>query len=296
MSAKAMLAMAAGTGLFIYFAARRDEPREPPAPERPYEVPWLTRDAAAQIIARGGGLGPLFDGLTLGGSAPSPEVRARIAAFARAHHVAIDLDVVDDELAAVRFEVTFAGGYGYEGADVLALRLGRPSTGKCCVCGPDTWIDDWAIARDDGVYMRGRVRVNRVAVRWERVLTLDELLERADGLLGMTASAARERAGDRWIDREDGTRRLEVPYPFADGELRGSLRDTGLHVTTERARIVEVSFALRDLDAETVVARTRARWGQPRVTGDGGRTWRKRDRTIHMEPFGYETRIAIRRP
>jgi hypothetical protein len=74
----------------------------------------------------------------------------------------------------VRFAVTFGGCCGYEGADVLALRLSRPQTETCCGCGRGTWIDDWAITSDAGVYMRASVRVNHVAVRWQRALALPE--------------------------------------------------------------------------------------------------------------------------
>ena len=64
--------------------------------------------------------------------------------------------------------MTYSGGAGYEGADVLALRVGRPSTGGCCVCiGPDRWINDWVFATEDGEYVRARVNVNRLVVRWD---------------------------------------------------------------------------------------------------------------------------------
>lgn len=194
-------AMVASTVAVVLVGARRsDPPRPAPAPARPHETPWLTPDAAAQVIGPGGRLGPLFDGTSFGEPVPA-DVRARIATFARANRVAIDLEVSDGELAAIRFEVSYGGCCGYEGADVLALRLERPHTGGCCVCGPDTWIDDWALVTDDGVYVRARVRVNRVVVRWERAWSAPEIVEHADQLLGQSAAVVRARSGDRWFDQ-----------------------------------------------------------------------------------------------
>lgn len=165
MSARGIVAtLIVGSTFVLLIGARRDPPR-PPARvvERTYERPWLTREAAAQVIGAGGRLGPLFAGIEVGGPPPSPEVRARIAEFARANHVAIGLDVVDDELAAVRFSVVFGGCCGYEGADALALRLGRPRTQGCCGCEQD-WVGDWSTVSEDGsMYIRARVRGHRRA-------------------------------------------------------------------------------------------------------------------------------------
>lgn len=178
MSARVWLGvMVAGTTLVVLAGSRpASEPRAP-VTRRPSEAPWLSREAASQIIGSRGGLGPLFEGIELGGPAPSAGVRARIAQFARANNVKIELEIAEDEVAAVRFEVMFGGCCGYEGADVLALRLDRPTAQDCCGC-EKSWLDDWAITTDDGAVLRARVRVNRVSVRWERPLTVDDLVER----------------------------------------------------------------------------------------------------------------------
>ena len=135
-----LAAMVAGTVAVIAGVPRR----EPAPPGRAHpsvgarERPWLTREATAQIVTVDGSLGPLFAGVELGGPPPTPDVRARINAFARANQVEIELDVADDTLVAVRFAVSFGGCCGYEAADVLALRLGRPDTGgaACTQAGP----------------------------------------------------------------------------------------------------------------------------------------------------------------
>jgi hypothetical protein len=294
-------AMIAGTVLVVVAGARSPTTQRAPPQPPPPEVPWLTPEAAAQVVAPGGGLGPLFEGVELGGPAPSPAQRARIAAFARDHRVAIELEVDDGELAAVRFAVTFGGCCGYEGADVLALRLGRPDTERCCGC-ESTWIDDWALTLDGGVRMRGRVRVNRVDVRWEPALELPELLDRADRLLGMHVASVRDAAGDRWSELEPGRRyQLEVAYPFVDAtwfvnpgmEHRA---DLGLHLTAERGRIVEVTLSLRDRDddrARVLVATMRSRWGRSRVAS-GAWTWLLSDRVVTAALHAPITRIAIR--
>jgi hypothetical protein len=289
-------AMVAGTALVIVVAPRasHQQTREPPV--RQHEAPWLTPEAAAQIVGHEGSLGPLFEGAVLGGPAPSQELRARIAEFARRNHVEIDLEVIDDELAAVRFDVSFAGCCGYEGADVLALRFARPQTETCCMCGESKWLDDWATTTADGVYMRARIRVNRLVARWERTITLPELIERADGLLGMNATKFRHAAGDRWTELElDHRALIEMPYPFIKYAQLQSRYNLGVEVRVERDRIVEVSLQLRDLDDEStseLAPTVRARWGRPRVVGDDW-IWRTRDRIITAQLDPGPTRITI---
>lgn len=296
MSAKAWLgAMVAGSVLVLVMGARRDPAPPSPAPRLPLETPWLTPEAAAEIVAPGGGLGPLFAGVTLGGLAPSPAVSARIAEFARAHDVDIDLEIVDDEVAAVRFEVMYGGCCGYEGADALGRRLGRPKTDTCCGCD-ESWIDDWAMSAEDGVHVRGRIRVNRVSVRWEPELTLGGLVERADALLGADRVAVAKAAGDRWIEIEPNRQyQLDVPYPFdkyrmiRPGEL-------GLQVIAAAGKIVEISFSAR-VDEEDGARRLaklmRSRWGAARVRDDSW-TWRTSDRTVSAE-LGYSmANVTIR--
>jgi len=306
-SAKAILGlMIAGSVAVMLAVPRRPEPPAKPASVmRSLERPWLTREAAAHIVGQTGTLGPLFSGIELGGPEPAPAVRSRIAEFARANGVDIDFEVSDGELVAVRFAVTFGGCCGYEGADGLARRLGRPRTQSCCGCTPD-WVDDWTVALDDGVHVRGRVRVNRVEVRWERTATLAELLDRAESVIGKARTRVRESAGDRWTDLEPGHRALlDVPYPFArtiDFGFPVKLEardDLGLQVVVEHGRIAEVSFVLREVDDDAVrefPTVLRARWGKPRIIGNEPKTfaWRTPARSITAELDGFPTRIAIR--
>jgi hypothetical protein len=300
-SAKGMLgAMVAGSVLVVVAVSRLDSAPPPPTtPQRPYDVPWLTPDAAAQLIGVGGTLGPVFSDLELGGPAPSSIVRTRIAEFARANDVEIDLEVVDRRLAAVRFAVTFRGCCGYEGADVLALRLGRPKTQECCGCETG-WIDDWVTVNEDrSIHMRARVRVNRVVIRWERALTLPELLDRADTLFDANATTVGNAARDRWTELEPGRRYLlEVPYQFARSDFGSAPRlkdrdDLGFQVVVDRGRITELSFSLRDLDP-SFRAVLRSHWGRPRVEPQDVWTWRTPDRIVTADLDDGTATIAMR--
>ena len=294
-----LCAMVAGSALVMLAGSRSEPEPAEPVPPAPREAPWLTREAAAQIIGPGAQLGPLFEGITLGGPAPAPAVRAKIAAFARANDVDLDLEIVDGDVAAVRFSVTYSGCCGYEGAEVLALRLDRPAIGRCCGC-PPTWINDWTVTSEDGrVFMRARVRVNRVDVRWERALTVSELLEQADDLLGMEAHAVATAARDRWVELEGARRyRLEVPYPLArfiagtPGWIMYD-EDWGLHVVVNRGHVVEVSIAPRSAGATDLATALRSRWGRPRVTDEHVWSWQRPDRHITAELEGWP-RITIR--
>ncbi len=302
-SAKAMLcAMIAGTGLCLLVAARQSEPvREPHVQPRPHERPWLTHQADAQIVGPNGTLGPLFDGVVLGGSTPLPEVRARIAAFARAHGVDIELEMHDGEVAAVRFTVSFGGCCGYEGVDTLAARLHRPHTGTCCVCGGDTWIDDWIVVPEEGIQARGRIRVNRLTVRWERAATVPELVERADAMLGQAPSALHEVAGDRWRELEPGHYAVEVAHPslrysewFVTAPMRES-QELGIDLVGEHGRIAQVGFSLRDLDHDALAElrkTLRVRWGRPQTKGQT-LTWRTVDRTITADLDANPAQVTI---
>jgi hypothetical protein len=298
--------MIVGSAAIILVVPRRPEPPARPAPAaRVLERPWLTREAAAQIVGPAGGLGPLFSDVELGGPAPAPGVRARIAAFARANHVDLDFEVVADELVAVRFAVTFGGCCGYEGADGLARRFDRPRTQACCGCTVD-WVDDWTVALEDGVHVRGRVRVNRVEVRWERTITLAELLDRAERVIGEPRARVRATAGDRWTELDPGHRALlELPYPFARTNAFGApvkldaRDDLGLQVVVEHGRIAEVSFALGAIDDEAgreLATVLRARWGRPRSVGHESNTlaWRSPGRSVTAELDGFPSRIVIR--
>ena len=291
--------MIAGSVVLMLVAGRRPEPRPAPVAPRPHERPWLTHEAAAQIVAPGGGLGPMFADLDLGGSAPAPEVRTRIAEFARANGVDITFEVVDGELAAVRLAVTFGGCCGYEGADALGRQLGRPRAESNCECTPD-WVDDWAVTLDGGVQMHARVRVNRVELRWEHAITVAELLDRTETLISMDRPSVARTAGDRWIEIEPKSRYLlEVPYPFARTDygvpaMLAARDDLGLQIVTEHGRIAAASFVLRD-DTETIATMLRARWGQPRVVATEPKTWEwhAHDRTITAELEDHMSKIVI---
>ena len=79
-------AIVATAALAVLLGARQSKPAQaPPAAPAARERPWLTPEAAAQIIGPGGSLGPLFAGVELGGPAPSPAVSSALGAR---HHAA----------------------------------------------------------------------------------------------------------------------------------------------------------------------------------------------------------------
>ncbi len=297
MSARGMLiAMVGGSILVISLGARHDGP-SPQAPRRepPHERAWLSREAAAQIIAPAGGLGPLFAGVVLGGPAPDAAVRERISAFARDNNAIIDFEIEDNQLRAVRLDVTYSGGAGYEGADVLALRVGRPSTGACCVCGPDTWVNDWVLATEDGAYVRARVNVNRVVVRWERAITTGELVDEAMALFGQHEAVLVGHEG--WIQEYSASAELptsswRLEFPYRVDSVGHRPGENALRVEVKHGRIASIELDLYNDPAfytgeqtePTAAPLLRARWGKPRETKDGYGdalwTWRQRDRTI----------------
>ena len=270
-------AMVAGTALVIGAVHRPEAHRAPrPATRKPVETPWLSPAATAQIVGGEGKMGPLFDQLVLGGAAPSADVRKKIADFARANHVDIDLEVSDGDLAAVRFGVTYGGCCGYEGADVLALRLGRPRTGGCGV--PVEWYDDWS-STTDGIHMHARVDINRVEVRWEPALAVDDVLEQADRVFGEEVGKVALAAGDHWVRIDAGHYRLQVPYGH------------GIDIRAEHGRITRVVVALRDADGVELEKALRARWGRPR-SGPEIWTWRAADRLVTAELGNQELTIS----
>lgn len=232
-----LAAMIAGT-VVVLAAGRRPDPAPPP-PARPpaVESPWLTPEASAQVIGSNGAPGPLFTGVLIGGTPPLPEVRARIDAFARANNVDIDLEIVDDEVAAIRFEVTYGGCCGYEGVDRLALRMDRPTSGGGCTSIPVMWVNEWEKTVEDGVQMRARVRINRLRVTWERIATFPELLDRAERLLGSSDAALPGEA----LEVEPGRYRFDVPYPLGDVRAYGEVR---IDVASTGGRITDVSFEI----------------------------------------------------
>jgi hypothetical protein len=266
--------------VLVVAARRHAPPPHAPAVQHAHERPWLSPEAAKQVVGERGELGPLFADVTLGGSAPSRDTRDRIAAFARANNVDIRFEVADDELRAVRFAVTYGGCCGYEGADGLARRLQRPRKYDCCDCpSPPDWYDDWNATIDDGTTARVHVHINRVEVRWEATATLPEVLDRAEQLIGMDKASVRAAAGDRWTELVPGVQyRLELPFKFGGGSERG---DLGLRVTTERGRITEVAFATRDRIEDDVL---HARWGRPHVSAEtDAHTWRTHGRVITVD-------------
>jgi hypothetical protein len=286
------------TGLMYVALAPR--PGEPAAVKpRPHvEERWLSREAAAELFDADGHPGPLFAGVEIGGPAPSQEVEARIAAFARANHIDVDLEIHDAELAAIRIDVTYGGCCGYEGADVLALRLHRPTGGGGCLCGEPWWLDDWSFTTS-GVHARVAVRVARVTVRWEKELSLADLVARADEMIGESKDDVRDAAGDRWIEVAREHYLLEMPHTnrwmYACSPLPLDSRDDlGAYLTTEHGQITEVAFTAGSVDdAEgDPGAVLRARWGRPRVR-DGVWTWNLHDRIVTAER-DYGLRVTIR--
>jgi hypothetical protein len=294
--------MIAGSVAVMLIAARRPDPRPAPTPPRAHERPWLSREAILQIIGPDGP-GPLFAGAELGGSPPTPEVRARIAEFAKANDVEINFEVVGGELVAVRFAVTFGGCCGYEGADTVGRQLGRVRTESCCECSPE-WADDWVKTLEDGVHIRVHVHVNRIEVRWERAVSLAGLLDSTEGVLGKTRASVSASAADRWTEVMEDRYLLEVPYPFdlTESAISASLyarEDLGARVETDHGRVGQVSFVLRYFgDSEQLETQLRARWGRPRVVAKDPETWtwRTRDREITAVIEAYSARIVMRDP
>ena len=283
--------MLAGTALVIALGGRERPEAEaaqvtPPAVTEP---PWLSREAGSQLIGPGARPGPLFDGVHLGGLAPSPEVRARIDAFARAN----DIDVDDEIVTAVRVEVAFRGGYGYEGADVFALRLNRRHTGGCG--SPRVWVDDWVYALEDGIHLRARVVENKVIARWQPLLTSDGMLDEAEALLGRDRAAVARAAGDRWRELEPSKYLLELPYAGDEGYWRPS--HLGVTATTHAGRIHELTVPVRtdygDPAGRTVREILEARWGNPRVRDDVA-TWTRPDRVITAELEAWNPTVTMR--
>jgi hypothetical protein len=290
MGAKILLAaMAAGTALF--FVALPDAPAFQPDPDPAAieEKPWLSREAERQLIS-GTHPGPLFDEIALAGPAPSKEVRAKIAAFAKQHAVDIDLEVENDTLVAIRLAVTYGGCCGYEGADKLGLRLRRPYTSVCCGC-EEQWIDDWALS-DEVVHLRVSIRVSRIELRWQRALSAPEVLAQADALLGMSPAdlkSLREvSANHEYL--------LELPLPETgppDVEPGARLRgrhDLGLVVRLDDGgKIAEVSTMFHELHREQLAAELTRRWG--RSADAQIQTWKRADRIVTLD--SYPTKLTI---
>ena len=296
MSAKTLLAvMIGGTVAVLALGSRSRSAPEPPVVRRKVpEQPWLSAEAAAKVIGDGGALGPLFDGVELGGPAPSPRTRALIAAFARSNNVEIDLQISGGLLTAVRFDVTYGGCCGYEAADLLARRLARPYNGGGCF-GEKIWLNDWATSNEDGTRMRAKVDVNHVSVRWEPELILPEVLARADRLMGGQADAVGKRAHERWISLERGQYLLELPYDFGGyREYAATAPDQlGFRVGVRANRISTIGFSVRDQSDDTkLLKQLKAHWGAPERKGESF-VWSKPDRTITADVAGDTAYVSI---
>jgi len=279
----------------IAFTPRAETPADEVIEAKEPEKAWLSREAAAQLTA-GGMLGDLFVGVTLGGSPPSAEIRERVAAFARANDVTIDFEIVDDELVAIRAEVTFGGCCGYEGVEALGSRLGQPNNGGGCGI-PKFYYDNWTIANEDGTHVRVSAQVNRMKLRWERTVSLGDVVTRADRALGADRGTLAETAGDRWSELESGKRyRLEVPYEFGStsyNPLR-SQPASGLLVTTDRRIVTEVSFMTNE-DREETRAKLKKQWGKPRVAAEEQWIWYRNDRVVVAVFDGMRTTVTLSR-
>jgi len=274
MGAKVMLAaMLLGTPTVMVLGARPES--APPVAEKPRtytEKPWLTREAAAELVAPGGRPGTLFAGVILGGSEPPAPIRERIAAFATQHGIDIELEMNEGNVTAIRATVIYDGGFGYEGADMLGLRFERPAYGGCG--SGHTWINDWSLALGSGVYARVSIRVNRVEIVWGPTLPVDEVLARAESLLGKSASELRRSLGDRFHATDTYSASVEIPldlvsFPDENSErayvLSGHHR-TRIHIVEGRAAMVLLDLDNFTSEAEANTRRALdARWGRPRV-------------------------------
>jgi len=256
------------------------------------EKPWLTQEVAEQIVNSDSLMGTAFAGVTLGGPAPPDDVRARIAELARTNDIKLDLEIVDNKVAAVRFDVSYSGCCGYEPADRLARRLGRPFM-QPQLDGPKEWSNDWAHVFDN-VHLRVRVRVNRVAVRWEPVIpTYAAFVDRADKLIGTEITAMRDALGDRVIEMDAGKKYfVELPYQVS-GYLSDLMKleerkDLGFVVVAASGRIHEVVIPLDTSDEPNrnfMLALTK-RWGTPKekeTDSSHSWTWQSKTRSIVAE-------------
>jgi len=264
--------MIGGIALLAASIPRERAPRAATKHLHATERPWLTRDAQDQLIGPDGSLGPLFDSVTLGGPPPSPEARATIAQFAKANGVAIQLEVTDETLAAIRLTISFGGCCGYEAVDVLAMRLSRARTFPCCDCGGE-WVDNWTFAPEPSVHVRAHVHVNTIELRWEPMLSTGDALGVLDGVVGSRVKRLARSAGDRLVELAPRSYRYEAPYDVTEYEYRP---DWGMHLSTYLGVVAQASLDVTDDD---VPALLRARWGRPRIEGSEW-VWRRPERTV----------------
>lgn len=235
-------------------------------------------------------------------------MRARVAEFAAKNDVELRLEVVGETLEAIRFDVSYGGCCGYEGADAMGRRLRRPKTYDCLDCGFSGWLDDWTRVSEDGhQFLRARIRVNRVQARWERTISEAELVERADALIDQDYEALGKAVGDHLRELEfEHTYLLEVPYVLVptmedgpSGIQLADRRDLGLHLLVERRKVREVSFEIQRRDGGqpgALLAAMKKQWGQPHVDANGESTWHAARRTITACCGKEIDRVAIRSP
>lgn len=286
--------MVTASVLAVAWGARDRSKPQAPARELPPEKPWLSKEAAAEIVGPGGTLGPLFVGLTFG-LPPPVEERARIAAFARANDVAIDLETEGGELVAIRFDVEYGGCCGYEGAEVLALRAHRPLVGGGYMRGPARRRNAWSIAHEDGTFVRARVDINRASFRWEMALATDDVIAAADQLLDADTTALARKARERWSSIERGRFALELPYETDRYESLYADRNTFVITADERGRAAMLVFTVHDDDDQTLREILTKRWGRPSVRGSVWR-WSTADRIVEADSDERGTaRITITR-
>lgn len=265
------------------------------------ERPWLSIEATDQLVNKDGSPGPALADIQLGGPVPTDAVRARVAELAKANGVDIDVETVDNKVVALRLGVSYGGCCGYEGADKLAFRFARPYM-QLMDGEPKIWANDW-VHRHDPLIAHVRVRVNRIDVRWERMLTATELMGRTDGLLGSEVASARDALGDRWREIAAGqTYLVELPFWFRgypDKVKLAERTDLGIIAAVDGGRITELTVAL-DLSDETerdLKAALRARWGVPRVKKEErAETWSWRTATRRITAELGEGKLTIGMP
>ena len=276
----------AGSVLAMVVAVFRGQtqPAAKPVKAHAHERPWLTHEAMQQLVSPGGGPGFVFGALTLGGTPPAAEQRKQIEEFARTNGIEIRFEVAEDELRAIRVGVTFGGCCGYEGADTLGRLLHRSSRYDCCDCA-STPNDDWTSASDEGVSIHGHIAVNRIDVRWEPLLTVPELLDRVEAIVGRPRATVRAKAGDRWID-DASDPDLQLPFVFSpqDWDI-----DRAIHLHVEHGRIVGAAFRLVGADNDELAHLVRKRWGRPRIVDDVW-TWKtvERETTFDQNATRFE--------
>jgi hypothetical protein len=236
--------------------------------------------ALAEVLGPGPGVpGRLFDGLTLGEPMP-PAVRARIAAFERAHRARVRYDV-DAAHAGAALTVRLPGAAGLDRA--IYRRWGPPT---------EAW-GSWA---DPAGHRRAKLSRDpgEPAVVWTPMRTIDELVAPGDpGPLGFTpvpvgtplpdlqhALGARlGRVDDHhWEWWSPGfTAGFAVDAAVAGGIVVGFEAD--LPVTTP-AHAAEVMAALR------------RKYGRGHARGDDV-TWRRGRLTITARTLGGTVHLTI---